>query len=111
TPIDPVSLNLGMPGAFQISGSVQAYEIHTTAGVSAPIQVCLDGSALSAADFNSAAILHGVNGAWVAEPTTRDAATRRICAAVSSLSPFAVGIRRDTTAPVVTCGTPDLAWR
>ena len=111
TPIDPASLNLGVPGAFQISGSVQAYEIHTTAGVSAPIQVCLDGSALSAADFNSAEILHGVNGAWVVETTTRNAATRQVCAAVGSLSPFAAGIRRDTTAPTVTCGVPDSAWR
>ena len=109
TPADPATLNLSMPGGFALSGLVQPIEIHTTATVSG-IQVCMNGAALSDAEFANASILHGVNGAWQVEPTIRNAATKTLCATVASLSPFAVGIRTDTTAPTVTCAAAPTAW-
>jgi len=96
TPVDPAALNLAMPGGFQLSASVQAIDITTTASVLAPIRVCFDATALTDDDFGRAEVLHGVGASWVVEPTTRDLATRTICASVSSLSPFAVGIRSVT---------------
>jgi hypothetical protein len=108
-PADAASLNLALPGGFAISGSSQAFEIHTSATVSG-IQVCLAAPGLSAADFASAAILHGVNGAWQIESTTRDAATHTLCATVSSLSPFAVGVRLDTTPPSIQCEAAPAGW-
>jgi hypothetical protein len=109
TPVDAGSLNLALPGGFAISGSSQAYEIRTTATVSG-IQVCLSGAGLADGDFASAVILHGVAGAWQVETTTRDAATRQLCATVTSLSPFAVGVRLDTAAPVITCASAPAGW-
>jgi hypothetical protein len=105
TPVDAASLNLSLPGGFALSGTSQAFEIQTTATVSG-ITVCLSGASLSDADFASASILHGVNGAWQIETTTRNVTTRTLCANVASLSPFAVGIRLDTEPPVVSCATP-----
>ena len=62
----------------------------------APIRVCFDATALTDDDFGRAEVLHGVGASWVVEPTTRDLTTRTICATVTSLSPFAVGIRAVT---------------
>ena len=108
TPVDPASLNLSMPGGFALSNTSQAFEIHTTATATG-LQVCLSGASLSDADFSNATILHGVNGAWQVESTTRDAATKTLCTTVSSLSPFAVGVRVDTTPPSIDCPVPT-AW-
>jgi hypothetical protein len=107
--IDAASLNLTLPGGFSISGVSQAFEIHTTAAVSG-IQVCLNGTGLSDAEFASAVILHGVNGAWQAESTSRDNQTRMLCATVASLSPFAIGVRSDVAPPTVTCAAPPAGW-
>jgi hypothetical protein len=108
-PVDATALGLPLPGGFILSTGSQAFEIHTTASVTA-IQVCLTASGLNDAEFATATILHGVNGAWQIEPTTRDLASRRLCASVTSLSPFAVGFRPDSTAPVVHCAAPPAAW-
>jgi hypothetical protein len=111
TPIaDPAALNLTLPGGFALSTSTAAWEISTTATVTAPIEVCLDASGLSDADFANATILHGVGGAWQVEASRRDAATRRICADVTSLSPFAIGTRVDTQAPQVSCAAAPGGW-
>jgi len=90
---DPGALNLALPGAFSISATVGAFEIKTTAAYSGTVAVCFAAPSLSEAEFASAVILHGVDGAWREEATRRDAATRTLCADVTSLSPFAVGIR------------------
>ena len=109
TPVDAASLNLSLPGGFAISGAVQAIEVHTTATVSG-IEVCLNGTALSAPDFANAVILHGVNGAWQVEATTRNTQTGLLCATVASLSPFAVALPADAAAPTVTCSAPPAGW-
>ncbi len=108
-PINPNALNLSLPGGFGISNSAIAYEIHTTAMVSAPIVVCLNASALSAQDLATATILHGLGGQWVAEPTT-NAGGGQLCASVASLSPFAVGVRVDGAAPQIACQQADAIW-
>ena len=108
-PVDPNALNLTLPGGFAISTSVIAYEIHTTATVGAPITVCLNAASLSAADRAAATILHGVGGQWTAEPTT-STASGQLCATVASLSPFAVGVRTDSSAPLISCQQADGAW-
>jgi hypothetical protein len=108
---DPAALNLNLPGGFAISGTSAAYEISTTAAFSGTIEVCLVAADLSDADFATATILHGVNGSWQVEPTRRDAATRRLCADVASLSPFAVGRLVDATAPQITCEAPATGWQ
>jgi hypothetical protein len=108
---DPAALNLNVPGGFSISNTSAAYEISTTAAISGTIEVCLVASGLSDPDFANAVILHGVNGSWQLETTRRDAATRRLCADVASLSPFAVGKLVDATAPQITCETPGTAWQ
>jgi hypothetical protein len=100
TPIaDATALNLTVPGGFAIDGTSIGVEITTTATVSGAIGVCLDASTLSDADFASAVILHGVAGEWLAQVTTRDAITKRLCTSVTSLSPFAVA---RVTDPIVT---------
>ena len=104
-PVNPASLNLALPGGFALSTSSVAYEIQTTAAVDGPVTVCLDGSSLTAADRETATILHGVGGQWIAETTTH-VGGGRLCATVSSLSPFAVGVRVDTTAPTITIASP-----
>ena len=98
---DPSALDLTLPGGFSISAAVGAFEIQTTATYSGTITVCFAAPSLSEAEFSSAVILHGVDGAWREEVTRRDAATRTLCADVTSLSPFAVGIPTGpcTTAP------------
>lgn len=103
---DPSELNLALPGNFRLADGVQAVEITTTAQVSGPILICFTANGLSDIEFLLAEVLHGVNGSWVSEPTIKDLATRRICATVSSLSPFAIGIGPDRTAPIITAGAP-----
>ncbi|HXI27135.1 MAG TPA: SBBP repeat-containing protein, partial [Vicinamibacterales bacterium] len=110
-PIDPSTLNLLLPGQFTFAAGMPAYEIHTSATIVAPIQVCFWAGALSDTDFANATILHGVNGQWNAEATVRDAATHTLCTNVSSLSPFGIGVApADTTAPSVQCNTPAPQW-
>ena len=48
-------------------------------------------SAVVSADaFNALVILHGEGGQWIPQATTRNFATGKICATVSTLSPFVV---------------------
>jgi hypothetical protein len=89
TPIDPAAANLSLPGQFSVDGS-PAYEIHTTASYTGPITLCFASGVDDPDVFASLTILHGVNGAWVAEATTHDFDNRLLCATVSSLSPFAI---------------------
>jgi hypothetical protein len=104
-PVNAASLNLTLPGTFMLSTASMAYEIQTTAAVGGPITVCLNGSALTPAELETAVILHGVSGHWIAEPTTH-VGGGRLCATVNSLSPFAVGVRVDRSAPTISISSP-----
>jgi hypothetical protein len=88
--VDVSQLGLPPPGRFSLSGAL-AYEVSTTATVGAPIQLCFNVSSIEEQPtFDSLAVLHGENGALVDRTTSRDFASRTICATVSSLSPFVI---------------------
>ena len=111
TPIaDAAALNLTLPGGFALSTSTGAWEISTTATIGAPIEVCLSAAGLTDEEFANATILHGVDGAWQVEASRRDATTRMICAEVTSLSPFAIGLLVDREAPQVSCSPVATGW-
>ena len=111
-PLDLTEVNLTLPGGFSISDTSAAFEISTTATISGRIEVCLVADPnMPAGDFATASILHGVNGAWQVETTRRDPATRRLCADVTSFSPFAVGVLDDTAPPQISCEQPATAWQ
>lgn len=90
TPIDPAAENLLLPGQFSVQG-MPGYEVDTTAAYTSPITLCFTVAEDDPDAFASLQILHGMNGAWVPESTTHDFENRLLCAAVSSLSPFAIG--------------------
>src|SRR2546428_3513692 len=84
------------PAGFTFAGG-GVLDIATTALYAPPIEVCLLGAGYTAADR----LLHYENGAWLdvtASPT-------RMCATVSSLSPFAV-ITAVNHAPTADAGAP-----
>jgi hypothetical protein len=90
-------------GGFQIYNNLM-YEISTSATISGDITVCFSLYWIAdQATFDAARILHGENGVLVdrtilaPDPLAPDFWSRRMCARVTSLSPFAVGI--DRTAP------------
>ena len=86
-------------GGFQIYNNLM-YEISTSATISGDITVCFYLPWIQdLATFEAARILHGENGVLVdrtivAGPLAPDFFSRRMCALVTSLSPFAVGIDR-----------------
>lgn len=108
-PIDPAALNLTVPAGFAIDHGSLGFEITTTATYTGPIQVCFDASPLSDSDYQASQILHGVAAVWVTETTT-PTPPKRLCATVSSLSPFAIARRTDMTAPSIQCAAPDALW-
>lgn len=93
-------------GGFAVVGGL-TYEVHTTAAISGPITVCFSVPWVSTtADFANVRLLHGEGGVLVdrtitSGPFAPDFAARRVCGLVSSLSPFAVALRRGGTPPPV----------
>ena len=77
-----------LPAGYQIAGANLAFEIWTTATYSPPIEVCFDLSPLDPATFAVARIFHNDGTGLVDVTSSKDPATRTICAAVNSLSPF-----------------------
>ncbi len=111
--IDPASTS-PLPPAFV--SALFAYEVSTTAVVTAPITVCFTvPQGTDRATFDTLRVLHREDGVLVdrtvvapASPAP-DFATRTLCARTTSLSPFVVAVR-DVTPPAVTCGSPDGLW-
>jgi len=92
-----------LPGTFRIADNL-AFDITTTASVSAPITVCFNvpsGVAPTAALFNALQVLHAENGQLVDRTSSRNFATRTICAQTNSLSPFGVVEQIDTSLPSI----------
>lgn len=101
TQIDPATLNTMLPGGFTLEGG-PAFEILTTATVTAPIQVCFDASWVTdEATFATLVVLHGEGGVLVDRTVSRDFATFTICASVTSLSPFVIARSLEPTYGVV----------
>lgn len=76
--------------------------IDTSAEFTGSVRVCLDGSSLGPSQFAEAVVLHGISGAWEVQTT------RRLCADVTSFSPFAIGVIVDHTPPTIAIHSPGL---
>jgi hypothetical protein len=112
TPPSPEQL----PAGFTVTG-LPAFDITTTAAFNGPVVLCLDVSALNldAAAFALLRVLHGEDGLFVdrtiLQPDTPspDVAAMKICARVTSLSPFALASIEqveENGAPIVTAPAP-----
>jgi hypothetical protein len=94
--IDPAAANLTLPGQFAIDGGI-GFDITSTASLSGQTVVCLNMSGVTDPDaFAALRILHGENGSWVDRTASSNFETGRVCASVSSFSPFVVA-RLDAT--------------
>ena len=83
-----------VPGGYVINGSSVAFDISTTAVYTPPVDVCITLSSVTDVNvFNSLSVLHNEGGTLVDRTNSRDFATKKICARVTSLSPFAVASR------------------
>jgi hypothetical protein len=92
--LDPTTVGTS-PQGFALLPFEAAYDISTTASITAPITVCFRiDSVNTPGDFARVRILHGENGQLVdrtilaPDSPAPDFATRTVCARVNSLSPF-----------------------
>jgi len=92
-----------LPGTFQIANNL-AFEITTTASITAPIQVCFNvpsGTAPTLLSFALLRVMHAENGQFVDRTSSRNFNSRTICAQTNSLSPFAVAEEVDEALPSI----------
>jgi hypothetical protein len=83
-----------VPGGYVLNGTSVAFDISTTAGYTPPVDVCITLSSVTDVNvFNSLSILHNEGGTLVDRTSSRDFASKKICARVTSLSPFVVATR------------------
>ncbi|HVE56056.1 MAG TPA: carboxypeptidase regulatory-like domain-containing protein, partial [Pyrinomonadaceae bacterium] len=100
TPISPASAGTA-PNGFSL-GQFGAFEINTTATYTPPVTICLTlPSTITQIQFNQLNILHNENGLLVNRTSSRNFATRQICAIVDSFSPFALAEQIDPGLPVI----------
>ncbi len=99
TPI-PADAVGGPPSGFLLGGI--AFEISTSAEFTPPVTICITVGPMSAAQFDSLALLHVEEGALVDRTTSRDLDSRTVCGVVDSLSPFALAEAIAPGAPTIT---------
>lgn len=87
-----VTSNVGLPPptGFKLGTPPIYYELATTATFSGPFSVCVDYSGVDFPDETQLAFFHFEHTAWIDRTLSHDLATKRICASVASLSPFAI---------------------
>jgi hypothetical protein len=102
--IDPATAG-AVPGGFSLLGL--AYDVSTTATVATPITVCFATPTIAdAATFSTLRILHNEGGTLVdrtilaPDAPAPNFSSRTICARVTSLSPFAIGVIGATGNPL-----------
>ncbi len=99
TPIESRTLS-DVSNTFVLNG--QAYEISTTASITPPITVCFTvQQRVTLTQFLNMTIRHGEGGSLVDRTISRDFSTKKICASVSSLSPFVLAEEIDTNLPSI----------
>jgi hypothetical protein len=105
TPIALASAG-ALPFGFYLTGDSVAYDIRTSASFSGSVDVCFNVPNVGdQTAFNNLHILHNENAVLVDRATSRDFAARRICATVTSLSPFIVAsVAAPTAASVGVAG-------
>ena len=104
TTVSPFSVTAGaLPQNFSVStGGYQAvfFDVSTAAAVSGPIEVCIhyadadsngiiDGTTVA---VSSLALLHSEGGTFVNRTSSIDTVAKKICATVTSLSPFVAAV-------------------
>ncbi|MEP7015913.1 MAG: hypothetical protein ABI925_10770, partial [Verrucomicrobiota bacterium] len=116
SPINPSSAGT-LPSGFELSGGNLAFEITTTATFTTPppIIIAFQVPGVDAATFSQLRVLHNEGGTLVDRTATSPApnpTTKTIYASVSSLSPFVIAKRSDTTPPTITTVTanPNSIW-
>jgi hypothetical protein len=90
TTVATTSTGPAPPAGFALGNPPTYYDISTTAVFSGSVQVCINYTAVSYSNEVNLRLFHYENGAWVDRTSSIDTSVDRICAAVDSLSPFAV---------------------
>ncbi|HQU82482.1 MAG TPA: DPP IV N-terminal domain-containing protein [Pyrinomonadaceae bacterium] len=102
TPINPLSAGI-LPNDFTLIPESVAFDVRTSAVFTSETEVCFDLPSINNENlFNSLVIFHNENGQLVDRTSSRNFAARRICATVSSLSPFVIAAPIAPTAANVT---------
>lgn len=97
TPI-PISAAGFLPNGFAPFG-VNAFDVRTSSVFSGAVEVCFSFPGVTnQATFDSIVIFHNENGQLVDRTSRRNFATRVVCAAADSLSPFIAAIPVSPTA-------------
>jgi VCBS repeat-containing protein len=79
------------PDGFRFGTPPVTFDISTTATYTAPLRVCIDYATVAAyANQAMLRLFHYENGRWVDRTASVDTAAQRVCATVTSLSPFAL---------------------
>jgi alpha-tubulin suppressor-like RCC1 family protein len=93
-----VAASYTLPLGYTIQANQPAYDVTTTATTAGDIDVCIANvNEFSPTAFAGLRILHGEGANWVDRTFSADFIRRRLCARVSSLSPFVIA-----TAPAPT---------
>jgi hypothetical protein len=95
------------PSNFRIVGGT-TYDIETTAGYQGSVTICIgyDPTKITMSE-NQLRLLHHTGATWEDITTLVDTANNKVCGISSTLSPFAIGERAATQAPVISItGTP-----
>lgn len=87
--------------AFVLGNPPTYYDIATTASFNGAVSVCLSYPANSFPAGVSPRLFHFVGNQWVDATTGVDTAARVVCGAVTSLSPFALGVQPLNRGPLV----------
>ena len=85
--LDDTTTGPAPPANFQLGNPPVYYDFSTTAGFTAPIQICIPYGNVS--NPSSVVLMHFENGAWQNRTVSNDTVLHIVCASVSSLSPFA----------------------
>lgn len=103
TALSPASSGALTTG-FAVSPFSTAYDVRTSAAFSGNVEVCFTlPNVNDQSVFNKLRLMHNEGGALINRTTATNFAARRICATVTSLSPFAVA-EAASTAALVTVG-------
>jgi hypothetical protein len=99
------------PAGFILGNPPVYYDLTTSVIFSSPISVCINYSPITFTNPASLKLFHFEGGVWVDRTVFLDTAKMIICAAVPSLSPFAILEAADTAPPVITVSaTPATLW-
>ncbi|HWY58109.1 MAG TPA: Ig-like domain repeat protein [Terriglobales bacterium] len=85
--LDDTTTGPAPPANFQLGNPPVYYDFSTTAGFTAPIQICIPYGNVS--NPSGVVLMHFENGAWQNRTVSNDIVRHIVCASVSSLSPFA----------------------